>query len=383
MWQNRESYTPNTGHLMELALRYQIPYLDFSRQVSLTTRHCNSYALCPRDGHPQAAGHFLWAKQLERAFDVADPIGPGIAQLHLPERVHPATLGWEGDISTYAAPHARIRKDKAFILDDTMVNLWATAKDPAVGIRMDGQDTTGSRRRPSPRRDLRNSAFATGLLSLGDRHIVEVTGTDARLVAADSKIIPDRQWYPVDSPRWNLTKLKVESFESGWGSPYGDKVVQIPAGQWVECEVAGTAVSIAYVDREKGGAAVVEVDGRETLRQPTNVPFATAEGESLYLENRKGILGLRFGVHTVRISAVDGPVSFLGLFSYDTRPSRDGQRVLRGTAWPGETLSFHPPFAARPIVVCTGGLRASSSDVTNAAVRFSGSATGAYEIVGE
>lgn len=383
MWQNRESYTPNTGHLMELALRYQIPYLDFARQVSLTTRHCNSYALCPRDGHPQAAGHFLWAKQLERAFDVADPIEPGIAQLHLPERVHPASLGWEGDISTYAAPHARIRQDKAFILDDTMVNLWGTAKDPAVGIRIDGQDTAGSRRRPSARRDLRNSAFATGLLSLGDRHIVEVTGADARLVAADSKIIPDRQWYPVDSSRWDLAKLKVEPYESAWGSPYGSKAVQIPAGQPVECEVVGTAFSIAYVDREKGGIAIVEVDGRETLRQPTNVPFTTAAGETLYMENRQGILGLRFGVHAVRIAAADGPITLLGVFSYDTRPSRDGQRVLRGTAWPGETLAFHPPFAARPIVVCSGELRARSSDVGNTAVRFSGSGAGAYEIVGE
>ena len=27
MWQNRESYTPNTGHLMELSLRYGIPYV--------------------------------------------------------------------------------------------------------------------------------------------------------------------------------------------------------------------------------------------------------------------------------------------------------------------------------------------------------------------
>jgi len=383
MWQNRESYTPNTGHLMELALRYEIPYLDFGRTASLATRHCNSYALCPRDGHPQAAGHFLWAKQLERAFDVADPIQPGRGQLHLPERVHPATLGWEGDVSTYATPHARIHEGKAFVLDDTMVNLWATAKDPLVEIRLDGRISEGSRRRPSARRDLRNSTFATGVLTLGDRHVVEAAGADARLVAVDSKIIPDRGWHPVDSPRWTLGGLKVEPFESAWGGPYGAKQVQIPAGQSVQTELPGTAISIAYVDRENGGVAAVDVDDRESLRQATNVPFTTADGKSLCMENRRGIRGLPFGMHVVRIRAVDGPVSLLGAFTYDTRPSRDGQRVIRGTAWPGETLSFHPPFGARPVVMCSGELQAATGDVSASAVRFGGRGPGGYEVVGQ
>ena len=42
---------------------------------------------------------------------------------------------------------------------------------------------TGSRRKPMARRDPRNSTFSTGKLTLGDRHIVEVTGTNAQLSA--------------------------------------------------------------------------------------------------------------------------------------------------------------------------------------------------------
>lgn len=383
MFQNRESYTPNTAHLMELALRYQIPYLDFGRVFSLTTRHCNSYALVPRDGHPQAAGHYLWAKQLERAFDAADPIEPGSAQLQLPERANPFTVGWEGEMTTYTNGNARIRGGTAVILDDTAVNMWAKTKDELVEIRVDGQANAGSRRRPMTRRDPRNSTFAIGRLSLGDRHVIEVVGTGAQLVAADAKTALNRQWVGVESPRWKLNGLKPQPFASAWGAPYGSQQVIIPAGQSVEIDLPGTDFSVAYVDQPQGGLARTEINGQERLKQATHESFTDATGRQLFLENRKGIRGLTYGLHAIRITAVEKPVALLGIFSYDTRANRANERILRGTAYPGETISFTPPFAARPIVLCTGGLQALASDTSAKAVKFSGNGPGSYEVIGE
>jgi hypothetical protein len=382
MFQNRERYTPNTGHLMELALRYQIPYIDFGRLFHLATRHCNSYALVPKDGHPQAAGHYLWFKQLERAFDAADPIEPGIAQLHLPERLSPYTIGWEGDMTTYTAPHPRIRQGTAFIFDDTVVNLWASAGD-IVEIRLDGAPHQGSRRRPSHSRDVRNSTWAVGRLSLGDRHIVEVGGKDARLIAVDAKRVPGREWVGVESPRWRLGGLRTQAFASEWGAPYGSRQVLLPAGQSVEIDLPGTDFSIAYVDQAEGGTLRVEVDGVERLLQPTNVAFTASNGEALYLENRRGILGIPYGLHTIRVTALERPAALLGVFSYDTRPNRSRERVVRGLAHPGEVIQFTPPFRCRPLIFCTGGLQANPADVSSSEAKLSGTGPGSYEAIGE
>ncbi|HVW38195.1 MAG TPA: SGNH/GDSL hydrolase family protein [Pirellulales bacterium] len=380
MWQNRESYTAATGYLMELSLRYQIPYVDFGRVFHLSTRYANSYALCPRDGHPQAAGHDLWAKQLERAFDVADPIEPGIAQLQLPERLNPYTIGWEGEVQAYEADSPRIRGGTAFILDDTVINLWASGAGEAVEIRIDGKPHEGSRRRSQPRRDLRNSTFAAGRLSLGDRHIVEVVGRDARLAAVDAKTALERKWVGVDSPRWRLGGLRPEPFKSDWGAPFGASQVIVPAGQAVEIELAGTDFSMAYADREEGGTLEVEIDGKRLLETATNAPLVTASGEPAYVENRRGVRGLAFGMHTLRIAAAERSVALLGVFSYDTRANRRHERIVRGTAYPGETLKFSTPFKARPIVLTTGGLKAAR--MSAAEVEFTGE-PGGYEIVGE
>lgn len=384
MWQNRESYTAGTGYLSELALRYQIPYLNLGRTLSMTTRYCNSYALCPRDGHPQAAGHFLWAKQLEQAFEVADPIASGIAQLHLPERANPYTLGWEGEMRTYTAPCARIHEGTALVLDDTVVNLWATTKDELVSIRVDGQENAGSRRKPSSRRDVRNSTFATGRLALGDRHVVEVCGNQSRLVAADCKVVPGRQWTPITSPRWTAASaLKPEPFASQWGAPYGTEQVQLPAGRSIEIALSGTLWSVAYVDQAQGGQLSVEVDRQPALRVPTNAPFATADGRKLFMENRKGTGQYAYGMHLLRITASAGPVALLGVFAYDTRSNPANERMLRGTAFPGESVEFTQPFQARPVVLSSGGLRVDPTDVTSTHVRFSGLGPGYYTITGE
>ncbi len=383
MWQNRESYTPNTGHLMELALRYQIPYADVGRLMNLTTRYCNSYALVPKDGHPQAAAHYLWFKQLERAFDAAEPITSGMAQLQLPERVNPYTIGWEGDIKTYPADSQRIVNGTAFILDDTMVNLWATCGDDTVGVKVDGQSAAGSRRRPAGRRDLRNSTFAVGKLSLGDRHIVEVTGKDAKLATVDSKSVPGRRRAGVDSRLWTLGALRPEPFQSAWGAPYGATQVVLPDGGEASIELPGTLFSIAWVDDAAGGTLRLEIDGLPGLEQPTNAAFTDAAGQAQYLENRKAAPPVPYGLHRLKVTAAGGPVRLLGVFAYDTRASRTAERVLRGVAAPGDTITFPAPFQARPLVTCTGKLSVRSDDVRVDGVTFGGEGAGSYEVVGQ
>lgn len=382
MWQNREAYTPNTGHLRELSLRYQIPFIDLGRAISETTRYCNSYALVPSDGHPQAAAHAIWADQLERAFAVADPIQSGIAQLSLPERLSDHTLGWEGEVTTYSAGHKRLRENRGVILEDTFVNLWATTKDELVGLRVDGATDEGSRRRPMRARDNRNSTFAIGRLTLGDRHIVEVTGNESSLAAVDLKTALNRQWLPVTSPRWKLP-AKAEPFASEWGSPYGDAVVMLAPHTEATTDFVGTDLSMAYVDAADGGEVVVLVDGQDVLHIATNQPFTDAGNKPLYMENRRGIRGLAYGWHRVQVKAGDKPVQLLGAFTYDTRANRQAERVERGRAFAGESIRFSAPFKTRPWVVCQGGLQASLDDVRVDGVTFTGTGEGSYEVIGE
>jgi hypothetical protein len=384
MWQNRESYTPNTGHLMELSLRYGIPYIDFPQIVSLTTRYCNSSALVPSDGHPQAAAHDLWARALESAFDAPDPIEAGIPQVQLPERLSPHTIGWEGEMTTYDAGHPRLRAGRGFILDETAVNLWATTKDPLVGVRLDGVRTDTSRRKPSLKRDDRNSTFAIGRLALGERHIIEVTGDDAKLVAIDAKIALQRQWADVRSPRWKFSALpERRQFASQWGAPYGDEVAILAPGQSATFDFIGTDLSIAYADDPLAGEARVSVDGRESLRFLANQSFTDSAGEALYMENRQAVRSLPFGWHSVEVSAAGAPVRLLGAFTYDTRANRAQERVERGRVFPGEEVHFSAPFKARPWVVCSGGVRVELGDVSEHSVRFRGTQEGSYEVVGE
>ncbi|MDB6140401.1 MAG: hypothetical protein JWO94_3473 [Verrucomicrobiaceae bacterium] len=382
MWQNRETYTPNTGHLRELSLRYQIPFIDLGRAISETTRYCNSHALVPVDGHPQAAAHSLWARQLERAFEVADPIEPGIAQLQLPERLSQYTLGWEGDVKTYPAGDKRLRDNKGFILDETYINLWARSSDDLVSVRIDGKPDDSSRRKPMKARDNRNSTFAKGRLSFGDRHIVEVTGTDSALIAVDSKAALNRQWTAINSPRWNLP-AKPEPFASEWGGPYGDHQAVIAAGKAASMAFTGTDLSVAYVDAAEGGELVVLVDEVEKLRIAAREPFTDGSGKALYMENRKGIRGLAYGWHQVQVKAEGGAVRLLGAFTYDTRPNRSAERVERGHAFAGESISFSLAFKARPMVICHGALRALLGDTNASSITFSGSGEGDYEVIGE
>jgi len=383
MFQNQGGYTPNPGDLQALALRYQMPFMDYGLVGDEVTRWCNRRALVPRDGHPQAACHYLWFKQLERAFECWDPIQPGQAQLQLPERLHRNTYGWEGEMVTYGAHGPRLVGNK-FIFEDTAINAWgAVAGDEQKPLPyVDGQERSGARRN-SPRRDVRNSWFRFGNCRLGDRHILEIKGPEARLTYVDAKVPPDRCFFGVDSPRWELRGAPVTDFSSEWGAPYGSRQAILRPGHAFDLEVVATDLSVAYVDAPTGGTLRVTVAEVERLVTAANQPFVDVEGREHYMENRRGVLGLGFGLHRVRLRALDGSVAVLGLFAYDSRPNRHLERRLAGMASGGETLTFTLPFRARPLVVCHGGLSVGTADITPAQVTFSGEGTGTYEIIGE
>lgn len=380
MFQNQGGYTPNAGDLQALALRYQIPVLDFGK-VEDGTRRWAKKAMTKADGHPQASGHYLWFKQLEKAFECSDPIQPGQAQLYLPERMMPGAYGWEGEILTFSADDPRIQNGR-FIFEDMAVNCWgfseASDRTPTF---VDGVEQTN--RRNSPSRDLRNSMFRYGRTTLGDRHILELGGTNPKLTAVDAKICPNRHFYPVSSPIWDLAATRTEDFSSDWGAPYGTKQAILSPGQAFAIEAIATDISIAYVDAPDAGTLHVTIDGQERLIQPANVPFTDIGGTAHFIENRRGIRDLGYGLHTIHIQATDAPVAILGLYTYDSRSNLATERRLMGRATAGETIRFTRPFKARPIVICHGDLTAPTADITPAQVTFSGAGTGTYAIIGE
>lgn len=382
MFQNAGAYTPNVGDLQALALRYQIPYLDYGKAGDDVTRWCNPQALVPADGHPQAAAHFLWFKQIEKAFECWDPILPGQAQLQLPERLHPNSYGWEGDMVTYSAGSPRLKGDK-FIFDDTAINCWADAGEGNLKPFVDGANDRLMARRKVPGRDIRNSYFRHGRVRLGDRHILEVEGPDVKLTAVDAKQCPERRVYGVENPAWNLGGAKPAPFASEWGAPFGAMQAALPPGAAFELDVIGTDVAVAWVDSAAGGKLRVLVDGVERLSQPTNHPFVDRQKKEWFIENRKGILGLGFGLHRVRLEAVDAPVAVLSAVAYDSRSNRAFERRIVGQAAPGETVVFSLPFKSSPVVLCGGGLRLVRDSLTPERVTFAGETAGTFEILGE
>jgi hypothetical protein len=377
-FQNYGGYTPSPGDMQALSLRYQIPFLDYGKAGDDIVRWCNRYALVPKDGHPQAAAHYLWFKQLEKAFECWDPTMPGQAQLQLPERTHKNTYGWEGEMITFDEKSPRLKGNK-FVFEDTAINCWGSVADKEKPIPyVDGQKL--SARRSSPRRDVRNSLFRHGNTTLGDRHILEITGKDAKLTYVDAKVCPNRQFLGMDNPRWN-DKMKVENFDSEWGAPYGSRIVELQPGKTLEIDAVCTDISVAYVDQKNGGELKVFVDGKEKLNQPTNIPFVDQEKKSYFMENRKGILNLGFGLHKIKIEAVKAPVKILGIFTYDSRSNRKFERKLTGIAAPGETIEFTLPFKNTPVVICEQGLK--PENVTATKVKFTGEKQGMYQIIGE
>lgn len=315
-FQNFGGYTPNPGDLQALSLRYQIPFMDYGKVGDGLVRWCNRYALVPFDGHPQATAHYLWFKQLERAFECWDPIIPGQAQLNLPERIHRNTYNWEGEMVTFDKTSKRINGNR-FIFEDGAVNCWGKVDSGKPLPYVDG--ILYESRASSPRRDIRNSMFRFGRTTLGDRHILEIEGYNPDLTFVDSKVNPGRKNYFVDNPEWNIHGLTTEEFDSEWGYPYGSKKLILKPGQSIEIDVLCTDISVAYADTRDGGILDVFTGDILTLSQPTNIPFINTEKEASYIENRKGILNLGYGLHSVRLEARNGPVVVLGIITYDTR----------------------------------------------------------------
>ena len=311
-----------------LAEHYGIPFIPFADLIKkLRSTTCNFYALYPDGGHPQASVHYLWCQQLLQAFDAVDGSAPGVEQKQLPERLTAYTYGWEGEMTTVTAPNDRIAGNR-FIVEDTVFNVWAThdTKD-LLTIRIDGKESKeAGRGTPMASRDVRNSTFVHGRLNLGERHIVEILGQNARIVALDFKTCPHREFFGMGSPKWERGNAAVAKFKSDWGAPYGVETVTLAVGAAAKIEVEGTDLSVAYVDDPKGGDLVVSVDGQEKLNQPTNQPFVDSDGKSQYMENRGGVLGLPFGKHKVTLQAKGGSVKVLGLFTYDARES--GQKMV-------------------------------------------------------
>jgi len=380
-FQSRGSYTPNCGDLKALSLRYQIPDIDVGKTLDDVTRWCNPSALVPADGHPQAAAHYLWFKQMEKAFECWDPTEPGELQAYLPGRLHPNAYGWEGEMVTFTNQSPRINNGTRLILEDTALNGWASVATNTAKGWMDGQPLIQIK--GINQRDMRNASFSFGRLSLGDRHIFEAEGNGVKIAAVDCKICPNRLFFGADSCLWRRPELPVEKFISEWGAPYGDRQIKLNAGQEMEMDVIASDISVAFVDRPDGGTLRVTVDGNEKCLIPTDQPFTTAATNKLYLENRKGILGLHYGLHTVRLEAVDKSVSVLGLFTYDSRPNQQTERRLAGFAAPGEKIRFSAPFRARPVVVCHPPLAVKPVDIHADGLTFSGEGPGLYEITGE
>jgi hypothetical protein len=378
-FQNFGGYTSNPGDLQALSLVYQIPFLDYGVVGDEIVRWCNRYALVPADGHPQAAGHYLWFKQLEKAFECWDPIVPGQTQLCLPERLHKNSYGWEGEMVKFDTSGSRIKVNR-FIFEDNAINCWGKVdKEPPVAY-VDGLKLES--RRSSASRDIRNSLFRYGRCSLGDRHILEITGENAMLSFVDAKICPDRFFYPIDNPNWKISGPVFEEFNSEWGAPYGTKVVTLEPGRSVEIEVACTDISVAYADMPNGGTFEVFVDSKLKLSQAADVGFIDTDSKVNYLENRKGILNLGYGLHKIRIEAKGAAIKIFGIFTYDSRSNHNAERRFFGLARGGEMIEFSLPFRSRPLVICTGGLTVRSEDIDETKVIFSGT-SGSYQIIGE
>jgi hypothetical protein len=379
-FQNKGGYTPNPGDMQALSLRYQIPFMDYGKIGDDITRWCNPYTLVPRDGHPQAASHYIWFKQLEKAFECWDPTVSGIAQLQLPERMHKNTYGWEGTMRTYGPDSKRIHRN-IFIMDDTAVNCWGEMEKDSKDMLIDGK--THKSRRSYPKRYVRNSMFRYGNCKLGDRHVLEVPGSKSKLTYVDSKVCNNRRYIGIDQANWQLSGKKPVPFESEFGAPFGSQMVELKPGESINIDVIATDLSIAYVDKENGGTLTVSVDGKERLQQPTNIPYTDSEKKKHFMENRKGILDLGYGLHHVTLKAEKAPVLILGVFAYDSRPNRQFERRLNGIVSAGETIKFTLPFQARPVVICNGKLQVKPNDITKTSVTFSGTGSGFYEIVGE
>ncbi len=313
-----------TEPMQQLSRHYGLPFVDVGQFIIDIKKTCNYYALAPDGGHPQAGAHYLWFKQLEQIFEVPANPKPGIPQKQFPARFNQYSYGWEGDLVTFKRQSPRIVDQRMMIIEDCTLNVWARhASDKEVmQIRIDGRIyKDAGRGRNSRGRDVRNSSFVYGRLSVGDRHVLEITGNKPEILAVDCKVCLGRKFIPVGADAFKGA-LQPEKFVSAWGAPYGKKMLRVPAGKTVRLEVMAGAISVAYVDREAGGTLQVFVDDEKKLACRTDKPFVDSTGRRHFMENRHGVTGLKFGRHRVELRAVGGEVAVLGVFTYDTRTGK-------------------------------------------------------------
>ena len=382
IYQNRGGYTPNGSDMQAIAMRYQIPFIDFGIVNDRLVRLINPNAIGNNDGHPQAGIHYIWFKQLERAFECAGPVVAGFPQLHLPERIMQNSYNWEGDMVLYKGNDPRFFRPNAFILDDSAFNCWANVtikvpqgqKAPRGTLYINGEEK-GSGRSPSFH-NLRNSYFRHGRLALGDRCVVEISKPYV-FNALDSKNSPFRHYTGVESKLFKGVKA-VTAYASQTGFPYGRHVTVLQPGESCQVQLSGNAFAVAWVDTPKGGALQAEVDGKKVFEQPTNVPYTFIDKTKAFIENRKGIQGMPFGVHTITLKAVRAPVTLMGVYSYDTRSNTQNERTVRGIVCDGE-YRFSPAFKATPLIQTFGTLKVKS--VTPEKAVFTGS--GHFAATGE
>ena len=160
------------------------------------------------------------------------------------------------------------------------------------------------------RYDRRNSFAQHGRLSFGDRHVAEVASPFV-FHAMDCKQILNRSYTGIE-----MLDHKAVPYKSQTGYPYGKYTRTLQAGESCEFTLLGNAFAVAWVDMPLGGSLKASVDGKNVFEIPTNKPFSLLNKEKLFMENRKGINNLAYGVHKLRLTAVKAPVKVMGVFSY-------------------------------------------------------------------
>ena len=381
MFQNRGGYTPNPSDMQALSMRYGIPFVDFGIIGDRLTRIINPHAMGNSDGHPQAGFHYLWFKQLEKAFDCAGPVIAGFPQKQLPERIMSNTVNWEGEMVYYGKKSPRFFRKNAIIIDDSAFNAWAVttlkvkrgAPTPRSDLFVDGVMTHKQRRMHG--HNLRNSFAQHGRLSFGDRHVVEVAPPFI-FTGLDAKQILNRHYTGVESALFKGTK--AVPYKSVAGYPYGKYVSVLKPGESCTVDLVGNAFAVAWADMSNGGTLKVEIDGKTAFETATDKPYTLLSKEKIYMENRKGVQGLAYGVHKIKLTALKKSVNVMGVFSYDLRANKNNERTVRGLSAGGE-YKFEPAFKACPVISCTGSLKVVKADKNS--VVFSGK--GQFEAIGE
>ncbi|WP_145038080.1 SGNH/GDSL hydrolase family protein [Gimesia chilikensis] len=322
MWiRDKGSANSMTEPMQELCEHYGIPFVDMGQLIIDLKATTNYFAMAPDGGHPAAGSHYLWFKQLEQVFEMpAEATLPGVPQKQLPPRMNAYARNWEGTMVRFEKDDTRLVDGRMMILEDAAFNLWADNKREMMQLLIDGQpaENAGHGRHSFSVPNPRNSTFVHGRLARGDRHIIEIPNPGARLSAVDCKVGLKRRFYGVEAQGWQ-GKSAVENFESKWGAPYGEQAFLLQPGEALEIEVEADELSIAWLDDPAGGTLVAEVDGKPAWSQPTNQPFTDSQGRTHFIENRRGVLGLPFGKHRIRLQAEGKPVRVIGVFGYDGR----------------------------------------------------------------